>query len=176
MRISATGIWTDGLQKGFTLLELLVVLVIIGIVVTFATLAIGNSIEQQISDEARRFIALTETASNEAMLQGRELGLRFDEEGYQFMFLALLDDGSRQWQELQHDLLLRARGFPPEISARLILEDRPQTVDGQNHENRPQILLLSSGERTPFRLQLSSRDKHHVRLIEGGPFGFSEAY
>lgn len=156
--------------NGFTLIELLVVLVLIGIVVSFATLAIGDDRERLVQDEVRRIAALLETAGEEAVLQGRELGLQISQRGYRFMFLAPQEDGPAQWLVLERDRLLRPRDFHPETAPQLLLEGLPQPLTESFPERgAPQLFLLSSGERTPFVLRLTADNGRIAREIAAGP-------
>ena len=160
--------------KGFSLLELLVVIVIIGILFSFTTLAIrGTSPDELIRDEARRFDQLTRLALEEAILKGFEYGIAFTPTSY--TFLVQLDDF--QWHNFSHDKLLRPRELPHDIEIELMIEktsvvfkntdtssDDPDDTtsdsepagsgeadetDASNSELKPQVYLLSSGEITP---------------------------
>ncbi|MDH3908939.1 MAG: prepilin-type N-terminal cleavage/methylation domain-containing protein, partial [Gammaproteobacteria bacterium] len=67
-----------GRSGGFTLVEILVVIVIISIVMSIAMLSItlaGG--DNQLRDEAQRVISLVDVAQDESLLQGREFGLEF---------------------------------------------------------------------------------------------------
>ena len=89
-------------NKGFTLIEIMVVIVIIGVVVSFITLAINNggSTPQLQQEEAQRLASLLTLANQEAILQAKELGVAFTSEGYRFYEWRGL-----QWQALNnHDL------------------------------------------------------------------------
>jgi len=157
---------------GFTLIELLVVLVIIGILVSFATLAIGDDRERLVHEEAHRIAALLEMAGDEATLHGRELGLQLWRTGYRFMFLVPQQDGPAQWLALERDHLLRPREFHPALTPQLVLEGLPQPLPADMPDDgAPQLLQLSSGERTPFLLRLSADNGRIVREIEAGPLG-----
>jgi len=73
-------------DKGFSLLELLVVIVIISILFTFTTLAIrGTSPEELIQTEAQRLDRLLQLALEEAILKGQEYGLEFKPDSYRFL-------------------------------------------------------------------------------------------
>lgn len=68
-------------EEGFTLVELMVVLVIVALLSTAAMLAMpepGGSL----ADEAERFAARTRAAQELAIVENRPLRLRVDQEGY----------------------------------------------------------------------------------------------
>ena len=71
-------------QRGFTLLEIMIVVVIFGILISLATLSIGSISEEDISEHSRRFTTLIELSLEEAGIQNREIGLRFYQHGYEF--------------------------------------------------------------------------------------------
>ncbi len=135
--------------RGFTLLELLVVLLIIGIIVSFASLSVGQHASRALQDEAERIHSLLRLAGEEAVLQGRELAMQFDPEGYSFVTLEGAD-----WVPVEKDRLLRERTLPADSTLSLVLED--VEMDLHDSENPPRILVLSSGEMTPFVLELGN--------------------
>ncbi len=143
-------------SQGFSLLELLVVIVIIGILISFTTLAIrGADPEDMIKEEAQRFNQLLQLAQEEAIFKGLEYGLAFTPNSY--TFLVQLDN---KWQHLDDDRLLRTRALEHNIEIELTLDETgvalkdpaagssPVNMDGEP-ELTPQTFLLSSGEITP---------------------------
>ena len=73
-------------QYGFTLLELLVVVVIVAILFTYTTLAIrSDSYEDIIKKEAYRLERLIELCLEEAILRGEEYALESYLDGYRFL-------------------------------------------------------------------------------------------
>jgi len=134
---------------GFTLLELLVVILVIGIIVSFASLSIGQHASRSLRDEAERIHSLLRLAGEEAVLQGRELAMEFNSRGYLFVTL----EGG-EWLPVEEDRLFRERELPDDLHIKLTLEG--VEVDLLDSENPPRILLLSSGEVTPFDLEIGN--------------------
>ncbi len=137
--------------RGFTLIELLVVILIIGIIISFASLSVGQQASRTLQDEANRIYSLLRLAGEESVLQSRELAMQFSPEGYQFM---TLDDG--KWIPVEEDRLLRERELPENLELELTVEG--VEMDLHNREDPPQILILSSGEMTPFVLNIGILD------------------
>ncbi|HAJ91960.1 MAG TPA: type II secretion system protein GspH [Gammaproteobacteria bacterium] len=155
-----------GRSAGFTLLELMVVLVLIGIIFSFAVLSLrGTDISDLMEQETRRLATLLELASDEAILQGEELAVNFEDDGYEFLVLQ-----GNSWQSSIDDGLLKAYSMPAEVELRLEVEGEPPELnkfaaqeDGDSEEDEeeeedltPQVFILSSGEMTPFTVTFMS--------------------
>jgi general secretion pathway protein H len=154
-------------QLGFTLLELMVVLVIVGVVITFAVLSAGGeSRAEQLQREARRLAALLDMASEEAVLRGEQRAVRFSEDGYEFMVLQ-----GAEWLPLSEDPVLRQRALPEGVELRLELEDNPPPELVSEDSELPQVFLLSSGEMTPFLVTLSAPETERTFLVRGSLLG-----
>lgn len=186
MQTSATGISTNNApaltmrgNRGFTLVELLVVLFIIGITLSFATLSIsGDNAAERLQREAERLQALMDIAKEEAVLFGVEIGLDLTREGYRF--LRLYPDG---WRVIKRgDTPLQPRSLPEAMELRLLRrEDSDKTIhalaptgpDREDDEEQastdlqPEVLFLSSGTTLPFKLALWSRKTNLRFLFEG---------
>src|SRR5262245_61271390 len=108
--------------SGFTLLEILVVIVIIGIIVSMAVISVNVlGRDRQMDEEARRLQAVLSQAREDAMLQGRDVGLRLDMRGYDFV---RYDSRQDRWDTVPGDPLLRERAWPEGLEAELWMESR----------------------------------------------------
>lgn len=138
---------------------MLVVLLLIAVIVSFAVLNAGiGGRDPRLETEARRLTAVLELAAESAVIQSRELGLVLDEDGYQFV---RLDNGEWLPAADDADRVLRAHGLPEDIHVEWIADGLPgerQPGGGKEDDHRPAILLLSSGEITPFRMTMTWRD------------------
>lgn len=150
-------------HRGFTLIELLVVLVIVGIMVSMVTLSVGGQKEKQLRQEMIRLQQVIRLAHEEAILNRRELAIRFSPHAYQFE--SLEDD---EWQGISNPDFMRYREIDEAFIITLLQDGTP--IPLQN-EDGGRILLASSGEMTPFELELRLVDSDaHFRLT-GSAYG-----
>ena len=164
--------------SGFTLIEVLVVVVIMGIISAIVVLGLGNlGDDRDLRTEARRMSTLIEMASDEATLQGRDFGLELMQGGYRFVEF---DPLSEQWSEVIGDDLMRPRRLADGTEFDLILEDKrvllkldaAETQKSDDADNRdlsddylPHVLVLSSGDITPFVLEIyRNSDRASIQL------------
>jgi len=137
---------------GFTLLEILVVIVIISIVISFASMSFDTDPEK-LDHEGKRLTALMKLASEEAIMNSREYRVVFTADSYAFAKL-----GGGEWRNFP-DGVFRSRELPGEFSLDLTLGIEPVKlgVDHGEKTNSPAaIVFLSSGEVTPFELVISN--------------------
>ncbi|MGE0370290.1 MAG: type II secretion system minor pseudopilin GspH [Gammaproteobacteria bacterium] len=157
-----------GRGHGFTLLEILVVVLIIGIVLTLATLALRDDIDERLKTEARRLAALLTLASQETVLQGSEMAAVFTPQGYRFQVLE-----EDKWVDAG-DAVLRARQLAEDLTLFIEVEGETESARDKDAEE-PRIYLLSSGEMTPFTLTLKDRNSTATYQLRGdfsGEFTF----
>ncbi len=145
-------------SQGFTLIEVLVVVVIIGVIALSVALTVGASSDRRLNREAERLQALITYACNRAELTGRELGVVIAPDGFAFTRLGL--DG---WKPLPDEGELRTRHWPDTL--RITLRREGRVVDlSVDTEATPQLVCFSSGEMTPFTIELTLGDSASYRL------------
>ncbi|HEY7928503.1 MAG TPA: type II secretion system minor pseudopilin GspH [Steroidobacteraceae bacterium] len=112
---------------GFTLLELLVVLVIIGIVITGAILSLGSTgRDRGLEQERDRLSALFDYVRDRGAMMTTEYGLLCGQHGYRFVYY---DNRTMQWLPETLDDTLRERRLPKGLDLQLIIEGRPIVLD-----------------------------------------------
>lgn len=166
--------------RGFTLLEIMVVMIVIAVIVTMAVFMVGDQRGQNLDHEARRLMAVLEMSSQEAILKFVEIGVVFDNQGYQFVSF---DDASQEWQEYPAGKAAPLRPYKlPEgmfieldfdgersssssgstIETLKLIDDRElirfEEDEEETEQLTPQIILFSSGELTEFDLYLGYDD------------------
>ncbi len=139
---------------GFTLFELLITVVVIGIVVSMAVLSIGNNQSEREQQLTTQLATITDFAREYAVFNAHELALLFWEHGYAFYSLE-----NNEWQLITDDEVLKPREVPEDVEIALHLEglkvelsDVPPT--DTKEKLTPQVFILSSGEITPFEVLL----------------------
>lgn len=161
-------------SSGFTLLEVLVVVVIIGIITTMAvvsTRVLGG--DHEMDQEAKRLVAVLTQARDDAMLEGRDVGLRIDARGYDFL---RYDGRVEQWDLVSDDPLLRERTLPDGLEASLRLESRQvrlpmRTAPTERERAQPQVVVMASGDLVPFEVRLERAGTQEIRAIVGSADG-----
>ena len=80
---------------GFTLIELAIVMAVLGVVLSLATVVLPRRGEVQAQQEASRLVRVLDALQREALLQGRPAGLRITGTGYETL---RLDQQHMAWE------------------------------------------------------------------------------
>lgn len=136
-------------SSGFTLLELLVVIVIAGITLGVVSLNAFPDDRKVMQEEAQRIAVLLQLTREEAILRNRPTAFEADANSYRF----LVHDESG-WQPLSQDDMLRPRAFkrpPIKLSMQPALRDNglPGTLRitfGREPVDKPFALTLAVGD------------------------------
>ena len=110
-------------SSGFTLIEILVVVVIIGVISAGVLLSVNlTGRDRDLEKESDRLLSLVNYAREQAELQTREYGVIFHDDGYQFV---AYDARRGLWREVYEDEILRLRKLPSGLDVKLIVDARP---------------------------------------------------
>jgi general secretion pathway protein H len=174
---------TPSSSRGFTLIEVLVVVIIIATVVSIALLSVSVGGEDaELDQERRRLASLIETIQDEAVLQGREFGVEFMTSSYRFVEFNPL---TRQWSEIPLDDLYRLRRLPEGLEFELFIDDRriglesdPDRLDDRDESSAdgvdpyvPHLFVFASGESTIFELHIVRPAIDRRLIIRGDVLG-----
>src|SRR5450432_2999517 len=111
-------------SKGFTLVEILVVIVIMAVVISIAVLSVGvTGRDSQLDEESRRIEGLVGLLHERALLEGRDFGLRIEPTAYEFVVYEAAHD---LWLRMDQDQEFRHRELPKGVNFELQLDS--QTV------------------------------------------------
>ncbi len=135
---------------GFTLIEMLVVVVIIAIIslgIVLSLSVVGR--DRELEKESDRLLALFTYAREQAELQTREYGVMFQEDGYEFLSY---DVHRAAWRSVLGDDALAARRLPDGLGVRLSVEARPVVLRRPKDaaDKTPQVMIFSNGDLTSF--------------------------
>lgn len=147
-------------SRGFTLIEVVVVLLIITIILGMVGVNLTRDRSDVLRDEAQRLALVLQNAQQQAILEGRPYGFTFADNGYRF--LRLNDKG--RLVPIEFDELLGPRTLPPPIA--LAAGDSPEDVPKSTDTTKPEdptqrrdlIVFDPSGEFPAFTLVLSLGD------------------
>ena len=149
-------------QQGFTLIEIIVVVAIIGIIIAFVGIKISRDTDRLASLEAKRFHAIVSEVRDEAIISGRNLALRIDDRQGAYYFLRWQSG----WQKVNDDLF-KKRTLEPGVGLESYILDQieVQTEEKQEDEGEevevtpPYIFITPDGQISNFKVSFSGSSK-----------------
>jgi general secretion pathway protein H len=191
-------------ERGFTLIEMMVVVFIVALLAAGAVISLGaTGRDSQLERERDRLTALTSYVRERGAMLTLEYGVRCGQHGYRFVYF---DNRINQWQPESVDDTLRPRRMPAGLRLQLTIEghpivlddkalsipkgsaatapganvntlgtDLPSTFDNQVSDNMPQILLLSNGDINSFSLTLLREGANRTVTVQSDVDGVIHA-
>jgi general secretion pathway protein H len=144
--------------RGFTLLEMMLVMVILGLLAVTVSLALPDSARQRLDTDALRLKAQIALAMEQGIYRNRDYGLWVGDHAYRFF----ARDGEN-WLPQGRESRLEPYSLDADTRLRLSVWGEPVGPDAAHPE--PQILFLSDGQVSGFELRLSHASVPTYRLI-----------
>ena len=155
MRISGPGI--SKFARGYTLIEMLLVLLVIGISLRMVIPSLSKTDHDILTEEANRMIQLMNYANNEAVATGQTLAWDETPRGYHFL---MLDTRAEVWRPITGNAILRARTFPPGVEVGSF-ETQTSTTN--------RVIFSPSSVHAPFVIALKNQAEQI--LLQGNLLG-----
>jgi len=145
-----TGMRTN--KSGFTLIEILVVLVILGITASVALLAFGDFGEsRRVEAEAKRFLQKTRLIRHHAILEATTYGMKLTPNAYTIFRFS----PPNTWTPAHSDLLK-----PYDFPKKTLLYLNIQATGKQNW-----VVFQASGEITPFTITFGLKQQPNIAHV-----------
>ena len=152
-------------QRGFTLWELLIVVAIVAITISMLQLSVGLSDEtRDLKRVGKDLGKLFHLLNQEAVFENRNFAISVQENGF---VVLNFDDGA--WTPADDSFFKRFK-MPESQSSELVIEN--QVIDiSKKTSPEPHILILSSGEMTPFEWRIRDQLTQSGILLQGNVLG-----
>lgn len=162
MQISVTGN-----NRGFTLIELVVVVFIIALVSTVVVQNVGGHRHQRLAkDVGERFVAAFEFANDEALLEQAAYGLVIKGSSYYFV---RYDPYQGAWTDLSYDKVLGHMSLPAGLELKFAGNSQITNERPLQDNLTPDIMLSPNQILAPFTLDIVDGDEvsYSLRYQQG---------
>lgn len=147
---------------GFTLIEILVVLVIVTVMVGAAAYALNGTEQHRLKGEASNLMNLLNHLADQSLMKQQTLGWQYDPEVSRCRVLYL--DRDQEWRT--SDIGKRICTLKTAASVSLGYSELGTMSDSETE--MPDLIFYSSGEYVPFSLSLQSRSGRQLQLAGDG--------
>ncbi len=144
--------------QGFTLLEILLVVVIIGILTSIVGYAVSGNSQRLLEREVNRLQQVLTMVADEALLSGMDYGFVMEADRYR---IVRFNTENTYWEPAENDAF-SSHQLPEGMGMSITLEgEKLNLIKQENNEAgkpalNPGVLLLSSGEMTDFSIHINS--------------------
>ncbi len=148
-------------QRGFTLVEIIVVITIIAIITTVILLRTGTiRFERKVTVFAEQMQSFIQVCQQQAILQSTVIGIFILPDRYQAYYFS--NEKQAKWIPLaEKDSFWQSRMIPNDIYLQ-ITTSAPMGID----QISPQVVIQSSGDFTPFTIDFGfTNEAAHYRLV-----------
>lgn len=172
-------------SAGFTLIEMMLVLVLLATSAVAVISTLPDNKRDEVKEQAVRFHHLAQLLGEDAMLNGVDYGIRV--EPHQYNFLQLTQDG---WQPLEGAKFYTDVKLDNAITTQVEIggawkdkdrlfksdslfkdEDLFTKSDEEKKKIKPQIVVMASGEYTPFTLSFEVNGENQFWRVSADEVG-----
>jgi general secretion pathway protein H len=152
-------------QRGFTLWELLIVVAIVAITLSMMQFSMGLGDEnRELKRVGKDLGKLFHLLNQEAVFESRNYAISVQENG----FIVLEFDGAT-WTAANDSFYARIKMAESQVSE-LLIEDLLVDISSKEQPD-PHILILSSGEMTPFEWRIQDQYSQFTIVLQGNLLG-----
>lgn len=138
-------------SAGFTLIEIIVVVAIIGTIVAFMGMSLSRDTDRMARLEAKRFHAVVNEVRDEAILAGQNYLLSVNDKSGSYSFSGVLSKSGQA--AIYEDGLLKPRKVQNGVNMKWeVFEQFQDDDEDDSGNNDPAVLISSLGEITPFEV------------------------
>jgi general secretion pathway protein H len=177
-------------QRGFSLIELMAVLVVVGLALGIVTVSVGHGgPEKQLYDKLEQFLIQSDFATEHAVISGEALGIMLEPPAWQIAANPDLDPDNvgwkyrwqiyaeKGWQDIPN---MPGISLPPDIEIDVTVGKKKWDWHAKTTDKKSPVVSISpSGEITEFVFEIRHtlvRDfVQHIELSEEGTIVWREA-
>lgn len=145
--------------RGFTLVEMLIVLMVMGVLLGLIAVRMGPDDRDLLRNEAERLAQVLDLAAEEARVSGKTIAWTADDAGYRFWRLGT----DNEWAEVRDNEGLRARKLLPGAT---ISEFR---VEAMRPQESKRMEFPPGGAMLAFNIEMTLRSEHYS--VAASPVG-----
>ena len=153
--------------RGFTLIEILVVLVIIAVMTGAALYRITvTGVDRGLDLEGDRLSDVIAAATQQSGLEGRDLGIHFLPDRYEVLAYSAF---TNEWQTLPDDRTYERHELPEGVHLAIEIEGKAAVLKMPVDKEPlvPQVILSAAGDATSYRVTFSREGTDHEFVVEG---------
>jgi general secretion pathway protein H len=152
------------LQRAFTLIEMLVVLVIMAIITTIAVLVFsGQANARELYTAGQELVNMTKAASAQSVITQKTLGVRFNKHGYQLYKRVFNYPEPGAWTLIKDSALSRKNAFHSGV---LVTIQYKNPNDPAKKSKNPQLIFYPNGLVSPLVFQITNQHSKPIYLLK----------